>query len=352
MHAQPWLDSLATGLAVTDAEGWAIHYVNAAFERWFPGQGSPDTLATRIARLDPERARRRLAERGSYALEVESGEGAGAALVGLVLRVGADGRILVEAQDETRRKRSEYMLDSYARMMEKNARELEKEKTRVERLLLNMMPRSVLKEMREFGTVSPQRFEQASVMMLDFVDFTRMTVEREPSQLVAELNDIFTTFDLLAEMFECERIKTNGDSYMAVCGVPEPNLDHVSNVARMALRMRRYLAHRNRSNPHVWQCRIGIATGPLVSSLIGSRKYVYDVFGPAVNLAARLEALSAPMQILVCAETAGALPPDLAIEPLADAEAKGFGRVTLHALLGERRDRDGAEPVLRAPVAA
>ena len=216
------------------------------------------------------------------------------------------------------------MLDSYSRMAEKNARELTREKERVEKLLLNVMPRSVYEEMKDFGTATPQRFEAASVLMLDFVGFTSMAVTQEPSTLVAELNDIFSAFDRIVELFACERIKTIGDAYVAVSGLPEANPDHAANIARVALRMRRYLNKRNASNPNQWLCRIGIATGPVIGSLIGIQKYVYDIFGPAVNLAARLEGLSESMQITLSEDTARSLENDFLISEQGQWEIKGI----------------------------
>jgi class 3 adenylate cyclase len=169
--------------------------------------------------------------------------------------------------------------------------------------------------------------------MLDFVDFSEMAIVRDPAALVAELNDIFSAFDRISEMFCCERIKTNGDSYMAVSGMPEIAADHASNIARAALRMRGYLVRRNRSNTNHWRCRIGIATGPLVGSIVGVNKYVYDIFGPAVNLAARLERVAGPMQIMASQDMVALLGADFTCEPRKVCELKGFGSQQVHELM-------------------
>src|SRR5690606_22772047 len=113
----------------------------------------------------------------------------------------------------SKRKEAEYMLDSYSKMSERNAKELQREKERVEKLLLNIMPRPVYEELRDYGTTTPVRFDAASVLMLDFVGFTEMAVSRDPSALISELNDIFSAFDRIVELFNCERIKTIGDGY-------------------------------------------------------------------------------------------------------------------------------------------
>lgn len=244
--------------------------------------------------------------------------------------------LIVECRDISKQREAEYMLESYSKLAEKNARDLQKEKERVEKLLLNIMPRAVLTELSEYGTTTPKLFKDATVLMLDFVGFTEMAISRDPGALVAELNDIFSAFDRIVEMFDCERIKTIGDAYMAVSGLPEANPDHAVNVAKAALRMRRYIERRNESNPNRWQCRIGIASGPVVGSMVGIQKYVYDIFGPAVNLAARLEALCEPMQILINVATRDQLTDPFAVAEADDADIKGFGSQKLYTLEFER----------------
>ncbi len=128
--------------------------------------------------------------------------------------------ILVECFDITKIKEAEYMLESYAKISEKHTRELERERDRVERLLLNVMPKSVYEEMKDYGTTPPTRVDSAFVLMLDFVNFTEMAVSRDPSSLVAELNDIFSAFDRIVELFGCERIKTIGDAYAESGSIP------------------------------------------------------------------------------------------------------------------------------------
>lgn len=329
------LRSLTTGVALADRQSWSVLFANEAFSRWFPAGPGEDTLTTRLPELDAGLACRRLSERGRFDLTMERRVRGRPVDLEVTLVAGPGSQLQVEARDDSKRRRAECMLDSYARMAEKTLRELEQEKARVERLLLNLMPRAVLQEMREFGIVSPQRFATATTLMLDFVDFSEMAVARDPAALVAELNDIFSAFDRISEMFGCERIKTNGDSYMAVSGLPEMAADHAANIAHAALRMRGYIDRRNRSNSNQWRCRIGIASGPLVGSIVGVNKYVYDVFGPAVNLAARLEKLAAPMQILVSQESADALGLAWACDPRDVCTVKGFGRTKVYELLGQ-----------------
>lgn len=162
-----------------------------------------------------------------------------------------------------------------------------------------------------------------------------MAVSRDPSALVAELNDIFSAFDRIVELFGCERIKTIGDAYMAVSGLPDLNLDHASNIAKVALRMRRSLERRNASHPVQWRGRIGIATGPVIGSVVGIQKYVYDIFGPAVNLAARLESVSEPMQITLTEDTRKSIGDGFVVTERGEVTLKGFGTVRVFTLEDE-----------------
>ncbi len=176
--------------------------------------------------------------------------------------------------------------------------------------------------------------------MLDFVGFTEMAISQEPAALIAELNDIFTAFDRVVELFGCERIKTIGDAYMAVSGLPEATPDHANNLAKVALRMRRYIERRNQNSPHQWHARIGIGCGPVIGSIVGVQKYVYDIFGPAVNMASRLEQVAEAGEIMICPDSYERIRDDFIITPRGDTDLKGFGTQPLYTLEGEvRKDR-------------
>ena len=201
------------------------------------------------------------------------------------------------------------------------------------------MPKSVYEEMKNYGTTAPQRFDSASIMMLDFVDFTEMAISRDPTGLIAELNDIFSAFDRIVELFGCERIKTIGDAYLCVSGMPETAPDHANNIAKVALRMKRYLLRRNAANSQEWRCRIGINSGPVIGSIVGVQKYVYDMFGPGVNLAARMEAHCQPMTITLCEDTYELIKNEFVFSELGEFEIKGFGTKRLYSLMSELPDR-------------
>lgn len=334
------VQELDAPVALVDAASLTILLENARFFQAFPSTGEvPENLDQRLPFLDAEQYRERLAKGRSVTVETEVQIGARNRAFGLDLRqieLGARQAWLIQARDLTKQKEAEYMLDSYSKLAEKNARELTREKERVEKLLLNIMPKTVYQELRDFGTTTPHKFDSASVLMLDFVGFTEMAVARDPASTIAELNDIFMALDRIAELFGCERIKTTGDACLAVSGVPDSNPDHPQNIARLALCARRYLERRNQAHPTAWRCRIGIHSGALIGSLVGLQKYVYDVFGPAVNMAARLEQEAEPMQILVTAETARLIGDDFRFAQIGEREIEGFGTCTLLALDEER----------------
>jgi adenylate cyclase len=333
------LQTFGDAVVVADTETLGIVFENGRFFEWFPPtEDDDDSLASRLPMLDLELARTRIERRGSYRFEAEAGEGARQVSLAGQLRTGelAGAEYLIaELHDVTKQREAEYLLDSYSKMQERHTRELEREKERVEKLLLNIMPRAVYEEMRDSGFTTPQRFDEATILMLDFVGFTEMAISRDPTGLITELNDIFTVFDRIVEHFACDRMKTIGDAYMAVSGLPEANVDHARSMAKAALRMRRYIEKRNDSHAEQWYCRIGIHSGPVIGSIVGVQKYVYDVFGPGVNLASRMEELAEPMQILVSADTHALIELDFELEDLGEREVKGFDTQHVYALVSE-----------------
>ena len=336
------LQTLGMGAAVADPSDWSIRYENARFFQLFPPTDDPDApLTERLAGMNAERAKSRLEEKRKYSFSTETDPGSGRAIPIRVEIRAIDGQgsplALVECVDASKEMEAQYMLDSYSRMSERHRAELEKEKQRVERLLLNIMPKAVYDELKEYGTTTPHMFDCVAILMLDFARFTDMAISHDASSLVSELNDIFSAFDRIVENFGCERIRTIGDSYMAVAGVPEASHDHAHSIAKVALRMRRFIERRNAAHPEQWQCRIGINAGPVVGSLVGVQKYVYDLFGPGVNLAARMESLSEPMKITLCGETYELIKDDFIFTELGEVDVKGFGRKTLYRLDGEHR---------------
>lgn len=327
---------METPLAAADFDSGRIIYENARFFQLFASTGDPEeTIFDRIPALNRERMERALGGGRNYAQEIDAKSGARAISLNVKISPDVDDEpklLIIECLDMTKRKEAEYMLDSYSKLAEKNARELQREKERVEKLLLNIMPRAVYEELKDYGTTTPQKFDNVSVLMLDFAGFTEMTVSQDPGALISELNDIFSALDRIVELFDCERIKTIGDSYIAVCGMPHPNPDHAASIARVALRMRRYLERRNESHPTTWRFRIGLANGPLIGSMIGIQKYVYDIFGPAANLAARMEEHCEPMTITISPDFNRVISDRFTTRPAGKTAIKGFGDMELYRL--------------------
>ncbi|HIP80043.1 MAG TPA: adenylate/guanylate cyclase domain-containing protein, partial [Kiloniellaceae bacterium] len=155
----------------------------------------------------------------------------------------------------------------------------------------------------------------------------------------------FTAFDRIAEHQGCERIKTIGDAYVAVAGLPEPAADHAHSIARLALMCVRYLNRRNQTHKIQWRCRVGLAPGPVIGSVVGIQKYVYDIFGPGINLAARLEALAGPMEILIDEEMHQQLRSQFQIEERGEEVLRGFGPRCVYRLLGAEDLSVPLEPI-------
>lgn len=336
------LETVGVGLVIASFPDLRVIFHNHLVAEWFPGFDEGDaSLGARVAGLDEAALREALETGESYkaAMEVKVRRRIHALSLAATradLDANLDGGswVIIELHNVTKVHELESMITSYSGMVERQNRLLKKEKERAEKLLLNIMPESVYQELKTFGVTTPQRFDEASILMLDFVGFTKMSVEHDPATIVSELNDIFTAFDRIAEHQGCERIKTMGDAYVAVAGLPEPNPDHAQAIARLALLCLRYLTRRNESQKIKWHCRIGLAPGPVIGSVVGIQKYVYDIFGPGINLAARLEALAGPMQVLISEEMHRRLRTQFQFEERGKMEIRGFGPKQVYRLVG------------------
>jgi adenylate cyclase len=330
------LQSVSVGLAVVKIDGLAPLFTNEHFRTWLQPDGG-DTVDLSIVGIDLGAVAATLEPGATEVIDARVKVRRRDLSLSLhISRLAADGLelLFIEVHNSTRIAEMEVMIASYAKMVERNERELSRERERAEKLLLNIMPKQVLAELKEFGVTAPHSYDAASVLMLDFVAFTEMAIADDPAAVVSELNDIFTNFDRISEQFGCERIKTIGDAYMAVSGIPEPTPDHASNIARAALLFVRYLEQRNKAHSTTWTARIGIATGPVIGSIIGIHKYVYDIFGPAVNLATRMERRCAPMEIMLCDPMAAEIDIEFRLTAKGEEEIKGFGTRSLYSLDG------------------
>lgn len=322
------LRAIGVGVALLGRKTLQFHFHNDTFEEWFGDPNGSATLEDIFTDFDVAELDKSLNETGRYTTEVKFKKKRRTMVIALDFTATEEREpeiAVLVCQNITRIRELESMIDSYSMMVERNTREIKREKEQVEKLLLNLMPRSVYEEYKTFGVVTPQLYEPVSVLMLDFVGFSETVTTLDPSVTVTELNDIYSSFDRIGEQFGCERIKTIGDAYITVAGLPDPTPDHAKSVANAAIRFVRYLNRRNDSHPNQWRCRIGLSTGSVVGSVVGIQKYVYDIFGPAVNMASRLQEFSDPMEISVQDEMAAVLRGEFEIESIGNRDIRGFG---------------------------
>jgi adenylate cyclase len=201
------------------------------------------------------------------------------------------------------------------------------EQKRSDALLRNVLPDRVAEQLKSSDEPIADFFPEVTVLFADIVGFTALAAVAQPRDLVALLNDIFSTFDALTRARGVEKIKTIGDAYMAVAGVPEPRPDHVETIADLALEMRAALAGiRGRTGVDV-ECRLGLATGPAVAGVIGQQRFSYDLWGHTVNMAARLESHGVAGRIQVGSDVCTRLQGTHVLEPRGAVDLKGIGPV-------------------------
>ncbi|MDF3838788.1 adenylate/guanylate cyclase domain-containing protein [Cupriavidus basilensis] len=246
----------------------------------------------------------------------------------------------VEASRETIIRQS----DELKRLYEK----LVHEQKVSERLLLNLLPSPIaerLKARSDLIAGSPpaiiaDNFLEVSVLFADIVQFTRFSAGMSPESLVAILNEIFADFDNIADSRGLEKIKTIGDAYMAAAGLPVPVADHAVRAAHMALDMIESLARFNERSGHSLQLRIGINSGAVVAGVIGRRKFIYDLWGDAVNVASRMESQGVADRVQVTEATRQRLREPFVLEERGTIVAKGLGELHTWFLIG----RSGQAP--------
>ncbi|MUP44662.1 tetratricopeptide repeat protein [Gramella sp. BOM4] len=181
------------------------------------------------------------------------------------------------------------------RFIKKTSTIIEKEKERAERLLLNILPEDTARELQQNGKVEAKKFDSVSILFADFKCFTFKAEKLAPEQLIETVDYYFSHFDGIMEKYGIEKIKTIGDSYMAACGLPFPVRDHAQRMILVAFEMLRFVNDTKEKNLFKnadFEIRIGINSGPVVAGVVGTRKFAYDIWGDAVNIAARMEAHS------------------------------------------------------------
>jgi len=227
-----------------------------------------------------------------------------------------------------------YMLELFARKDFVQQLQLEEERDRSEKLLLNILPASIAQRLKHKHETIADGFAEATVLFADIAGFTRLAASRSPREVVELLNDIFSEFDHLAEKHGVEKIKTIGDAYMAVAGLPLHFPDHTTAIVELALDMQEAASRRSAGRDGPISLRIGISTGPVVAGVIGMKKFIYDVWGDTVNTASRMESSGIEGGIQVTEEAYKRLKHLYVLEERGTLNIKGKGDMRTYLVLG------------------
>jgi class 3 adenylate cyclase len=230
--------------------------------------------------------------------------------------------IIWVARDITDRKQAEEAL------------RLEQDKS--ERLLLNILPEIIAQRLKQDQRAIAEHFDDVTILFADIVGFTPLSARLKPIDLVNLLNHIFSQFDQLAQQYGLEKIKTIGDAYMVVGGLPVSKENHAEAIAQMALDMQQAILQFQAKTHESFQIRIGINTGSVIAGVIGINKFIYDLWGDAVNVASRMESSGVPGRIQVTAQTYERLRDQFEFEERGAIAVKGKGKMTTYWLLGRK----------------
>ena len=229
-----------------------------------------------------------------------------------------------------------YQMDVSARREFLAVRDAAVEHKRSERLLHNILPVELAEELSATGVARSARHESATILFTDFSGFTQVASAMPAERMVAELNEMFGAFDDICDELGVEKIKTIGDAYMAAAGLPKPCSDHAQRCARAGLRMLDYLEQRNRTATFKWALRVGVHSGPVVTGVVGKRKYAFDVWGDTVNIASRMESAGEAGRVNVSAYTCDLIRSEFDCEYRGKVDAKGKGQIDMYFVTGAR----------------
>jgi class 3 adenylate cyclase/CheY-like chemotaxis protein len=218
-------------------------------------------------------------------------------------------------------------------------RQLKAEQEKSERLLLSILPAPIAARLKHSQDSIAEQFDDVTVLFADIVDFTALAARLTPTELVGVLNQIFCLFDQLAEQHGLEKIKTIGDAYMVVGGLPVARTDHAEAIADMALEMRRAIARFNDEHGELFTMRIGISSGPAVAGVIGTTKFAYDLWGDTVNTASRMESHGLPGHIQVSAASYKRLRKTYSFTARGWIDVKGKGAMRTYLLERKKAPR-------------
>ena len=234
------------------------------------------------------------------------------------------------------KKRLRDLDQKHLEMLNKEKELLEFEQMKTEKLMLNILPKPIAERLKKGEKNISGSYPEVTILFSDLVGFTKMSSQKSAADLVKLLNDLFSRFDKRGENLGLEKIKTIGDAYMAVGGLPIPRSDHAEIVADMALGMFEDLAAFNAENNAELNMRIGLNSGPVVAGVIGFTKFSYDLWGNTVNTASRMESTSLPGRIQISPATQEALNDKFILEERELMECKGLGQIMTHFLNGRK----------------
>lgn len=234
------------------------------------------------------------------------------------------------------KKRLRDLDQQHLEMLNKEKELLEVEQLKTEKLMLNILPRPIADRLKRGEKNISGSYPDVTILFSDLVGFTKMSSQTSATDLVKLLNDLFTRFDKRADALGVEKIKTIGDAYMAVAGLPIPRPDHAQLCAELALGMFDDLKAFNQENGKELDMRIGLNSGPVVAGVIGYTKFSYDLWGNTVNTASRMESTSKPGRVQVSPATYEAIKNDFHLEDGGLMECKGLGEILTHLLVSKK----------------
>lgn len=214
-------------------------------------------------------------------------------------------------------------------------RQLEAEQKQSDKLLLNILPEPIANRLKQGEEIIVDSFASVTVLFADLVGFSQFAARLSPNELVRSLNEVFSRFDFLARQFGLEKIKTIGDAYMAVAGVPERCENHAERAADMSLAMLDEILSFNELTGHSLNVRIGLHSGPVVAGVIGTHKFTYDLWGDTVNIASRMESHGHPSAIQVSENTERILRDKFLFITRGRIQIKGQGELMTYLLGGK-----------------
>ena len=234
------------------------------------------------------------------------------------------------------KKRLRDLDQKHMEMLNREKELLEVEQLKTEKLMLNILPRPIADRLKRGEKNISGSYPDVTILFSDLVGFTKMSSQTSATDLVKLLNDLFTRFDKRADALGVEKIKTIGDAYMAVAGLPIPRPDHAQLCSELALGMFDDLKAFNQENGKELDMRIGLNSGPVVAGVIGYTKFSYDLWGNTVNTASRMESTSKPGRVQVSPATYEAIKNDFNLEDGGLMECKGLGEILTHLLVSKK----------------